>query len=639
MRIMKIGVYPILPYVASEQTSTPYSDAFIQWMFDEHAMFSLRRYWREVSNNEVGIDPTIFGTMLVEGQSYIDRLCWPNTRRLGAAYEALGVLIEFGKIPLAFGKLAIPFDGLVFLILGHRVDGGSAGLTIQGRKFPVCYFDDRGGHSFMAHELGHLLGLDHPFDTNVLGNGYRYGEYADPTCIMSADNFGGMPAPFPVPAGYRMILDPKSRFWSSAGPGVSMATLWRYAPDFPAAQPFSMQLPPLAPPTQIRINRAGEGGIQLVTMPATGPNSWYAVQYRPAVLWDRGLSKTGIHARAGVVVHQIRESIGWASDGEGWPKTKRVCFAGTVPVPSTGDLDWGDGKFAVRVLAATPQWAEVLVGSWLPAAQSISVSVTTTSTLATSSSAEPIEVSNTQEDCGVHSYHALRSDLNVDIEAEVTSTGFAKPEFRYELNGVALGLWTDPTNPQSGSVIITVPVKVPTAIGQHVEQKKWVAVSFNYVGHKLWLHLPGGDGAYDVVLTAFVADDPAIGMVGLGSAPVTIPVNTATIGLPAEAMADQLKCIARIADEMRQLPRVPGDEEHPDWLLTSPDQDEWLVRDLATLGRRMLETERFWQAFPAIGEEDLSSLASHLKRSPAETVSLITELRRQALDRPQPVPT
>src|SRR5262249_46681649 len=173
------------------------------------------------------------------------------------------ILLEIGQDPN-------PFDGLVFVVGGQTVDAGTTPVAFGGRTRPVCLFDDLASHSFMAHELGHLLGLDHPFNTNLLNPTYKYGEYGEPTCIMSAQNFGGSPATFAIPDASRILISAATPFWTSAGPGVSMATLWRYAPDFPAAQAFSMQLPALAAPTAVRLMRAGVAGLRMVTMPTTG---------------------------------------------------------------------------------------------------------------------------------------------------------------------------------------------------------------------------------------------------------------------------------------------------------------------------------------------------------------------------------
>jgi hypothetical protein len=622
----RIGVYGLFPYVSGVPASTDYSDEFLRWLFDRDAVLSLRRYWRDVSGGELDVEASIFGFELIDGQSFIDRLCLPK-RRGPAAFEAVQLLYELDHDPS-------PYDGLVFVIVGAgAVDGGATYVQFGDRPVPVCYFDDRGSHSFMAHELGHLLGLSHSFNTSAVNPTYQYGEYADPTCIMSAENFGNVGVTFEIPAGSRLFAASSSKFWKSAGTGVAMASLWRYLPGYPAAQSFSTQLPPLSPPTPVRLNRAGSTGLRLVTMPVAGPNSWYMAEYRPAVQWDRGLptASAGTGATAGVVIHQIRRAIGTVADGAtgaDWPRIEAVNFVATIPLPSTGDLDWSDANFGVRVVAYDVGWVDLIVGASLPADQSVRLSAESDATFAYSVPGESVEVPRTGSDCGTHTYTAMRSSYSVEINAEVISSGFVAPRFRYELNGVALNAWTGPTDTFPGAKTLSVSVKVPASLTSHVVATRMVNVSFTASANKIKIDLPPGDGSYDISLVGFVADNPTPGVIGIASAAIVLPVTTASMRLPPQAIADQGRCIARMADELRQRRRWPPDEEHPDW--RPPTHEEaWSPADLATLGKRVLAVTKFERLYPAMGVRAVADLAAQLGSSVSDVRGLAERLSRR----------
>jgi len=352
-------------------------------------------------------------------------------------------------------------------------------------------------------------------------------------------------------------------------------------------------------------------------------------EYRPSAQWDRGLpsASAGANAKAGVVIHQIRNTIGTATDGAGYPKTNQVCLAGIIPVPSTGDLDWSDGAFAVRVVASDTEWVDLLVGATLPNVQSVSVTAVGTDTFVSQAPAEAIEVARTKSDCGVHAYTATTINTQVDIAAEAVSSGFANPRFRYELNGVALNAWTGPATPSAGSANITAAVRVPTSLAGAATASRTINVTWKASANKIAITVPPGDGSFELSLVGFAADNPVPAVVGTASAPVLISVVTASIQLPPEAIADQGLCIARIADEMRQVPRWPGDGGHPDWRVPNPGE-HWSRDDLAQMGREVRDAAEFARRYPALGDRRIDEVARRLDANATDVHALASGLSR-----------
>lgn len=606
MRRANLGVYPLLPYVSGVSAATVYSDEFFQALFDERSSFSLRRYWQEVSSEELALDPTVHPLILLEGQAYVDRLTRPD--RLDIANEALQILFELDQDPT-------PYDSYVFIIAGRSVDGGSSALTMGGRVRSFSVFGEDTTCTFMAHELGHVLGLDHPFDTTLVNPTYRYGEYGDPTCIMSAENFGGRPATFPMPAGQRPFISASATFWSSVGPGVSPATVWRYSPTYPQPLPFSVELPAGAAPTPVRINRAGAGGVQLVAMPTGGANPWYLVEYRPAMGWDRGLG-------AGVVVHQVRASIGTPADGPSWPKTDQVCLAGTIPLPSAGLLDWSDASFAVRVIESTPGWVELLVGASLPRERFVRlVDVRDDSTFVAATPSATVEVHRTGADCATRRYTTQLVTSGCTVEATIETAGYAEPAVQIEVNGV-LSDWLELTT--LAAPVLDVPITAadpvaPGAAPTFTERRQRVVCVLD--GNRLELAVGPGAGRFDLTIACHCQERGGGGP-RTSTAPVTVTLTTAQIQLPPEAVQDQVTCIRH------SMVHAPGGELRDQLARLLVEMEEWAHVDTDRFGVELGRAVALAQDFPALGRVALGNAAAYLHTTPAELRRSVAEAAR-----------
>jgi hypothetical protein len=208
-----------------------------------------------------------------------------------------------------------PFDRVIVFI-NSVLDSGNAGgnVLIDPQALRP---------TFIAHEMGHALGLDHSFDTRPTpwdaGSDVRPGAYGNSCDIMSAEAFGGLPSTFVGPFG-------------AAGPGLNALTRERlqWLPltkvstiTHNPGETFSTQVSvgaldnPAAPaPSLVKITSGGSAhGAPLAAMT-------YLIEFRPKTGWDAGTAADAI------VIHMLREGdvarIAWSSaDDQAWRPASR----------------------------------------------------------------------------------------------------------------------------------------------------------------------------------------------------------------------------------------------------------------------------------------------------------------------------
>lgn len=251
-------------------------------------------------------------------------------------------------------------------------DGGQGGVDgLEAAVIPVANSD----HTFICHEVGHVLGFEHSFGLDNNGTDWAPGdaniivgtEYGSPYDLMSSASFGtrGLgtgPTYFAQPT----FVEPPAPGWPTArpfgkGPHVSRANLHLVMPDALAGRLTEAPFPQPGAPVQARLVPVStSSGTCLLVLhppnePANGVGRVY-VEFRVAKGWDAGIDPLGPSlSREGVVVHSV------ADIPNAGP---RIFYRGSVPIGSVDtDVAVATTPLVVRVRQVDPDrnWADVTV--------------------------------------------------------------------------------------------------------------------------------------------------------------------------------------------------------------------------------------------------------------------------------------
>lgn len=278
--------------------------------------FSIARFWSESSHGHIVLRFTLTPTVSVTAASLIASPARVDQAAL--ALEALKDAVN-DKVLDGYDFALFYFHPGVWGGDTWSVNSAAGEIADNDRWLPFTVFGFHNRRDFVAHEVGHNLGLDDGIGlrTGVFQEGRRYG---DPYDIMSAQTYGGR-SPFhsvPPVAG-----------WSRAemevvGPRLSAAGLYLVEPAALRGRVANRSLPTPGSPVSVRLLKSsveavrptGSGDVAAIFLSSVGePASREAivVEYRSPVGFDAGLSPTYSSAQAheGLTIHRVGPVEGW----------------------------------------------------------------------------------------------------------------------------------------------------------------------------------------------------------------------------------------------------------------------------------------------------------------------------------------
>lgn len=369
LAILRARHNPALPVIPDQ--------ACIQMMMTNNARTSVLNYWADTTEGYLDFNGSELLPWVDISITPADRDAngqIPRELQVDRAYQAMKALVN---------RDLEGFDGFVVLVYPGRMqvpnpdaakpnqpptinldfDGG-AGPTVLGKEacaLPVM----TSNHTFMCHEVGHVLGFAHTY--GVWNNGidwdgkppYDQGQvYGDPYDIMSSATFGSRPfdpnvthytgnPTFNGSSVPGWPVEPK--IGMGPAPARAHVHLWD-----PAAIPANLvrhyQTPSGSRKLSVRLYSASarKGSPRLVVIhpaneDAQGRGRCY-LEYRDTSGWDAGLDVAGKDlARRGVVAHTLADAT---NDGV------RCWYRGRIlaPVELDSDLQVNGTPLTVRVV-------------------------------------------------------------------------------------------------------------------------------------------------------------------------------------------------------------------------------------------------------------------------------------------------
>lgn len=364
-------------------------------------------------------------------------------------FDAYFLLTYPGRMTIPNPKAGQPGEAPTKVL---NFDGGAGP---EANEKPACAIPVMNAdHTFMCHEMGHVLGFGHSY--GVMNNGIDwdgkppYDEgfvYGDPYDIMSSGTFGthsldpkkpkyyGRPT-FAGPSHSQWPIEPKINM----GPAPAGAHLHLWDPaSVPANRIFNMPTPGGVGKQSVRLYArfANTSPSLVIIHPANedkeGRGRCY-VEFRISKGWDLGMDVYGNDlARQGVVVHTLADT---ADEGV------RCWYRGHIPVPVEidSDLQVTGTPLVVRVIGQDVNEGYVDIEISTVKQRGVDISVTRRN--------EEVTVINPQEmstPCGdsiVYGTHILQS-LYFFMPSAYGYGGEGAPDAKppkvsWKINGVAI---------------------------------------------------------------------------------------------------------------------------------------------------------------------------------------------------------
>ena len=375
---------------ARHDMSKPYipEQACIDMMMVGPGRRSVLQYWEDVTEGfldfvgselfpwvDIAIDPADTSRDTQAALAYDATKALPGA--ILDSFDAFVVLTFPGQISVPNPKAGQPNQPAT---IKQGFDGG-AGSDLHGK--PACALPVMtGNHTFMCHEVGHLLGFKHSY--GILNNGtdwdglapYTQGEvYGDPYDLMSSASFGSRwldPAVTHY-SGNPAFKGPPVADWPNTsaftmGPAPARAHVHLWDPA--AVRPEHVRhfnMPSVGNTVAFRLVPAlgSENGTQLAVLHPMGEDAEgrgrVYLEYRQKRGWDDGLDVFGNDlARQGVVVHTLADAT---ADGV------RCWYRGRVlaDLELDSDVVVKGTPLTVRVVGASDQdgYADIEVSTGL----------------------------------------------------------------------------------------------------------------------------------------------------------------------------------------------------------------------------------------------------------------------------------
>ena len=336
------------------------------------------QYWSEVTVSHLEFTTTMFPWVTIN----VYDPAMGRADQLAAAMDATRQVTD---------DLFVEYDGFVLLMYPGAVQvpgNGQQGMTDAGttsldasRKCAVLHYATR-DHTFMAHEVGHVLHFEHSFGLTNTGMDWdgrppwnSGTEYGDPYDVMSSASFGRCDDPLlglaasdpeqviPAPTGWAVTPTQPGLMAGSAtttaGPAPALAHVdWHY-PEALGRSVTHLPMPLIGqPPVKLRLYAADvtAAGTRLVALHSpTEPKSAVGrvyLEYRRAAGWDAGLDTSGTDlARQAVVAHTVALSY---VGPRIWYRGRRL-----IPLSADTDMHVTTTPLSVRAVGSGVDWVDL----------------------------------------------------------------------------------------------------------------------------------------------------------------------------------------------------------------------------------------------------------------------------------------